>query len=81
MALAVFGCSERFELSVSQRAESQRSVVRVCVRACVILVCCVYLRCDFYGACVRACACACVWRAACACACVVLVCCVSAVLL
>jgi hypothetical protein len=27
---------------------------RACVRACVILMCCVYLRCDFYGVCMRA---------------------------
>ncbi len=36
-------------------------VAGACVRARVILLCCVYLRCDFYGACVLACVyvCAC----------------------
>ncbi len=28
--------------------------VRACVRVCVILMCCIYLRCDFDGVCVRA---------------------------
>ncbi len=47
LKLIDFGLSKRDSGGV-------RACVRVCVRVCVILMCCLYLRCDFYGTCVRA---------------------------